>query len=143
MLRNFAKWVTYWIIIKNKLDRPRTRSNPKSETWTFDYDLRDNRVSALKPDGTSITSTYDELSHLTALNGGTVARAYTYDPQIDLTAANENSNGPSLTFGYDQDNRLETASVSNLLGGAAGNNAFTYGYDALDRPARGVKTWRG
>lgn len=51
---------------------------------TFDYVLRDNRVSALKPDGTIITSTYDELSRLTALNGGTLARAYTYDPQIDL-----------------------------------------------------------
>ena len=43
--------------------------------------------------------------------------------------------GAELGFSYDQENRVETASVANLFGNGATNNLFTYGYDALDRRA--------
>ena len=120
------------------LDRPIARTNPKGEQWDFIYDLRDNVISATKPDGVELTSTYDGLSRLTRIVGGDIERTYGYDPQSNLLAANDNLAGvagPDLGFTYDQENRLETASVANLFGNGAQNNLFTYAYDALDRRA--------
>ena len=120
------------------LDRPLTRANPKGETWQFSYDARDNRLSAVKPDGTVLTSVFDGLSRLTSLSGGDIARTYAYDAQDNLTAANDNLAGiagAQLGFTYDNENRVASASVSNLLSAAGLNNTFTYGYDALDRRA--------
>ena len=40
----------------DELDRPIARTNPKGEQWDFAYDLRDNRISATKPDGVELTT---------------------------------------------------------------------------------------
>jgi len=126
------------LVTYDALDRPIGRANPKGEAWAFAYDLRDNRTAATKPDGTILTSVYDELSRLTSLTGGDVARDYSYDAQSNLLAANDNLNGasgPELGFTYDAENRVETASVTNLFGAGVLNNSFTYAYDAHDRRA--------
>ena len=67
-----------------------------------------------------------------------MARDYSYDTQSNLLAANDNLSGVSgaqLGFTYDGENRVETASVTNLFGAGVANNSFTYSYDALDRRA--------
>jgi len=120
----------------DELDRPISRTNPKGEQWGFVYDLRDNRTSATKPDGVELRSTYDGLSRLTRIAGGDIERTYSYDSQSNLLTANDRHElvaGPDLGFSYDSENRIETASVSNLFGVGTQNNVFTYTYDALDR----------
>jgi len=126
------------LITYDELDRPRMRSNPKSEAWQFSYDLRNNRVGVIKPDGVVVNSTYDALSRVTAISGGDVSRNYSYDAQNNLLAANDRLSGVTgadLDFTYDVENRVDTASVSNLFGAGVLNNKFTYTYDALDRRA--------
>ena len=86
----------------------------------------------------NLLSEYDGLSRLTRIAGGDIERNYTYDAQSNLLAANDNLAGVAgadLGFSYDQENRVETASVSNLFGNGTTNNVFTYNYDALDRRA--------
>ena len=128
----------------DELDRPVSIENPNGEIWQFAYDARDNRTSMTKPDNVVVTTGYDGLSRITAVNGtanaitgrGAVARDYAYDPQSNVTAANDNLDsvaGAQLTFSYDNENRLATASVTNLFGNGALNNTFTYGYDTFDR----------
>jgi YD repeat-containing protein len=67
-----------------------------------------------------------------------VTRDYSHDAQSNLLAANDNLSGASgaeLGFTYDAENRVETASVTNLFGAGVLNNSFTYSYDAHDRCA--------
>jgi len=102
--------------------------------------------AATKPDGVVLSSTYDGLSRLTRIAGGDIERTYGYDAQSNLLAANDNLNGvvgPDLGFTYDAENRLETASVTNLFGGGGQNNVFTYAYDALDRRASMADSFGG
>ena len=75
---------------------------------------------------------------LTSLSGRDVTRDYSHDAQSNLLAANDNLSGASgaeLGFTYDAENRVETASVTNLYGAGVLNNSFTYSYDAHDRCA--------
>ena len=131
--RNHVTFIGY-----DELDRAIARTNPNNEQWNFAYDLRDNRVSATKPDGVILLSEYDGLSRLTRIAGGDIERNYGYDAQSNLLEANDNLagiSGADLGFTYDQENRVETASVANLFGRAALNNSFSFDYDALDRRA--------
>ena len=75
-----------------------------------------------------------------------MARDYSYDAQSNLLAANHNlvgASGPQLGFTYDGENRVETASVSNLFGAGVLNNTFTYTYDAHDRRASLADSFNG
>ena len=131
--RSNATFIAY-----DKLDRPITRTNPKVEQWNFTYDRRDNRISATKPDGVILISEYDGLSRLIRISGGDIERNFSFDAQSNLLSANDNLAGVAgaeLGFSYDQENRVKTASVSNLFGKASVNNIFSYDYDALDRRA--------
>jgi len=135
------------------LDRAITRTNPLAETWAFAYDLRDNRVTSTKPDGVTLTTSYDGLSRMTQLTSsappsgiGAVTRNYSYDAYDNLISANDNLDGAAgvtLDFSYDQENRLDMATTSNLLGAGAVNNIHSISYDALDRRAAMTDSFGG
>ena len=53
------------------------------------------------------------------IQGGDIERNYAYDAQSNLLAVNDNLAGVAgvdLGFTYDQENRVETTSVSNFYG---------------------------
>lgn len=120
----------------DSLDRAISRTNPASNVWQFGYDLRDNRITSTKPDGVVLTSSYDDLSRMLSLVGGDIVRNYAYDPQSNLLTSDESFDGNAGTqieFSYDVENRVATATTSNLFGAGEENNSFSFDYDTLDR----------
>ncbi|WP_431065742.1 RHS repeat-associated core domain-containing protein [Methylotuvimicrobium sp.] len=95
----------------------------------FNYDSRDNPVTMTDPSGTT-TNSFDELNRLTGHtdpNGFTVA--YQYDPAGNLQTLTYPGTNRTVTYGYDDANRLKTVKIDWL----SGSPTTTYHYDGAGR----------
>jgi len=94
-------------------------------TTQFGHDPNSQLTTQTYPNGASATQTYDNADRLTNISdtsppaGQFLNLPYGHDPAGLLS-----SEGPS-TFGYDQNNRLQTQSTAP---------AVNYGYDTADNP---------
>jgi RHS repeat-associated protein len=79
-----------------------------SGTTTYHYDNRDRLISKITPQGT-LSYTYDGANNV-------------------LSITSSNTNGASLSYSYDADDRLSTA-VDNGLQAQGGAGVTSYGYD--------------
>lgn len=82
-----------------------------SGTTTYSYDNRDRLISRITPEG-ALTYTYDAAGNM-------------------LTLLSSNTNGASMSYGYDGLNRLSTVTDNRLLAQGAASGVTSYSYDAV------------
>jgi len=114
-------------------------TDPKGNTWTFDYDQYGRLAGAANPLGQKKAYGYDKLSRVTEVKdpAGNVT-AYAYDALHRLTRRELRSpSGERAVTDYSYD------AVGNLLKIASGDGAVAYTYDALDRPVETKQTFAG
>jgi RHS repeat-associated protein len=94
---------------------------------TFEYDANDNRTLMADGQPTVETYDYDPLNRLRTIKRGSVTTiSYGYD-LLNLTQRNYQL-APAITYGYDDDERLQSVTVSGLT--------TSYGYDAAANVTR-------
>jgi YD repeat-containing protein len=99
-----------------------TRSSSKKRSFSG------NRAEV----GDATTYGYDSLDRLTAKATPEGTLSYTYDAASNVASvASNHANGVSVSYAYDQLNRLSAVTD----GGLVGNQATTYGYDAASNVA--------
>ncbi|MEE9455318.1 MAG: PKD domain-containing protein, partial [Paracoccaceae bacterium] len=117
------------------LNRTTLRTNPLGQSIERAYDLRDN-LTLLRREGsneinfTDETATYDALNRRTKVITPDNTLNYAFDPNGNLTAANDTDSG--VTFAYDNRNRLASTTTDGTLGPQPAST-LSYTYDALDR----------
>jgi RHS repeat-associated protein len=96
--------------------------------WTYGYDAAGNQTTVLDPNGATTTTTYDQLNRPTQVSytgGATTPTATTsYDADSNRTQLIDGDG--TVTYSYDYDNRLTSASRVHTAGGT---DTFSYGYD--------------
>lgn len=103
-----------------------------AEGYSIPYDLGSNIIERTYPDGTAVSSSYDDDSRLSSVTSGAKTTSYAYDVAGNLiTTALPASNGHVETRTYDRAGRL--SEVSNAKG-AALLSRFTYVRDAVGNP---------
>lgn len=132
----------------------REETNQATETFTYGYDQRGNITDRTYPDGTKITSTYDDDSRLASTTaaggsvGGTSARwEYAYDVAGRRTATTlPASTGLTEERGYDDAGRLVSIGTERTGEPVEGVqdpvSAFDLTLDEVGNPTR-VLTTRG
>lgn len=89
----------------------RASMSDASGTTSYAYDNRDRLISKATPAGT-LNYTYDGAGNV-------------------LTLASSNTNGVSMTYTYDADDRLSTATDNRLLAQGASSAVTSYSYDQV------------
>ena len=107
-----------------------TITTPASFTpvWTYGYDAAGNQTSVLDPNGATTTTTYDQLNRPTQViyTGGATTPTVNYSYDADSNRTQLIDGDGTVTYSYDYDNRLTSASRVHTAGGT---DAFSYGYD--------------
>lgn len=104
-------------------------------TKQFEYNKDGTMSSYIKPDGTRLNYTYDDLGRVT-YDG---VNSYSYDSKLRLSSIT--GNGKTLSFTYDGFNRITKTSCGGNTntytydknGNCTSVNATTYTYDKLNR----------
>ncbi|MGH8414039.1 MAG: RHS repeat-associated core domain-containing protein [Gammaproteobacteria bacterium] len=128
--------------------------HPHTFTVSYGYDTADNLTSLTYPDGTVIAYTRDSAERIISVYRGSsaIVSSITYKPFGPVTGLTY-GNGLTDTRTYDQDYRLTSITVPNILSWALGYNADdditgltdnlvggnsqTLGYDNLNRLSTG------
>ncbi len=114
----------------DKLNRLLSRSTPGESPVTFTYTGTGKRASMSDASGTT-TYTYDPLDRLVSKATPEGTLAYTYDGAGNLTSmTSSNAHGASVTYNYDNLNRLSTVVDQRL----SGSNTTSYTYDSASNP---------
>jgi RHS repeat-associated protein len=114
------------------LNRLLSRATPGEPTVSFTYTATGKRATMTDASGTTSYS-YDSLDRLTAKATPEGTLNYTYDAAGNVASVNSNhTNGVSVSYAYDELNRLSTVTDGRLQG----NQMTTYAYD----PASNVTT---
>ena len=101
-------------------------------TVSFTYTATDKRATMTDGSGTT-TYSYDDMDRLTTKAAPQGTLNYTYDAAGNLASmSSSHSNGVSVSYTYDAQNRLSTV-VDGRLG--SGANTTTYGYDPASNVA--------
>jgi YD repeat-containing protein len=96
--------------------RLHTAGDRKGQTTTFAYDDIGRLVSRTHDDGTpALTITRDDLARTVALSNGTDTVSLAYDVSGRLLSETSTLNGSTVTYGYDDDHRLETVTLNGQL----------------------------
>ncbi len=86
-----------------------------SGVTTFGYDALNRQTQKQTPEGTKITSTFDNVGNLTGYNDGTGVVGYAYDAANRMTTLTE-PGGAQSTYGYDNSNRKTSFHYPNGTG---------------------------
>jgi RHS repeat-associated protein len=129
-LTHFNQVTTTYVY--DQLDRLLSRSTPGEATVSFTYTATGKRQTMTDASGTTNYS-YDSLDRLTGKATPEGTLTYSYDAASNVASVSSNhSHGVSVSYAYDQLNRLSTVSDGRLVG----NQTTTYVYD----PASNVAT---
>jgi RHS repeat-associated protein len=115
----------------DQLNRLLSRSTPGEATVSFTYTATGKRQTMIDASGTTSYG-YDSLDRLSSKATPEGTLNYTYDAGGNLTSmASSNANGTSVSYGYDDFNRLISV-IDNRL---PGSNTTTYAYDPANNLA--------
>ena len=116
----------------DNLNRLLSRSTPGETTVSFTYTATGKRQTMTDASGTT-TYSYDDMDRLSSKATPQGTLSYTYDTAGHVASVTSNhANGVSVSYTYDDLNRLETVVDARL----SGSQTTTYGYD----PASNVGT---
>ncbi len=153
---------------RNALGQITAATDPNGETWTTGYDSQGRLVTRQDPLGNTVAVAYDSRSRPSVITypGGAGSLTITRDPVGNPTVRSW-SDGTTLTYGYDADNRLTSGTGVSIVrdphGRIVGSNGIgvvrnlegrlvsmtlaqgktvSYGYDAAGR-LTDVMDWIG
>jgi RHS repeat-associated protein len=126
-----GKTTTYAYDTSNRLLTKTPDASFAANPITFTYFPNGLRQTMGDPSGTT-TYAYDNRNRVTSRQTPFGTLSYAYDAGGDVLAiASSNANGASLTYTYDQLNRLSTVTDNRLLSQGATSGVKTYNYDAV------------
>jgi RHS repeat-associated protein len=126
-----GKTTTYAYDTSNRLLTKTPDASFAANPITFTYFPNGLRQTMGDPSGTT-TYAYDNRNRVTSRQTPFGTLSYAYDAGGDVLAiASSNANGASLTYTYDQLNRLSTVTDNRLLSQGATSGVTTYNYDAV------------
>jgi RHS repeat-associated protein len=126
-----GKTTTYAYDTSNRLLSKTPDPSFAAPTVGFTYTPNGLRATMSDVSG-STTYGYDVRNRLTQKQTPFGMLGYTYDPASDvLTIASSNANGASLTYTYDQLNRLSTVTDNRLVAQGITSGVTAYSYDPV------------
>ncbi len=113
-------------------------TDPNHNGWPRTYDPQGRLITAADPLGRTTMYEYDALSrpfHISRPDGSVVQ--IDYDPAGRVTGESFGATGPAVSYGYDDANRLTSATGAafayDAAGRMAGSNGFGMTYDSEGR----------
>ena len=103
-----------------------TTLNDGTRQWHYEYDANGNQTRAITPNNEVTVQTYDALNRVTQLTeydaSNAITRQVSYDYDANGNVLSETSAGQTISYTYDEINRI--SSVTDSFG-----KTIAYGYD--------------